>query len=129
MSSPRTRKDRKWLIQGVGQGGAVFVMASWSRKEVLIASFVHFFNGFRLLTLFIRLFIADVDVTFSRFQKVARICGYIPRPFFFSAVSPENLSETTLDVRHAISTCKDLPDAISRVHGDHIVRSYYAPVP
>jgi uncharacterized protein YfaP (DUF2135 family) len=36
-SSPRSRKDRKWLTQT----GAVYVMELWSREEFLVASSVY----------------------------------------------------------------------------------------
>ena len=41
VSSPRDRKDRNWLIQSVGDSGALYVMEPWSREEFLVTSFVH----------------------------------------------------------------------------------------
>jgi hypothetical protein len=41
MSSPKTRQDRKSLIQSVGSGNAVFLVKPWSREDFLVAMFVH----------------------------------------------------------------------------------------
>jgi hypothetical protein len=39
-SSPRSRKDRSWLKQFGQDQYAVFAMEPWSRKELVVASFV-----------------------------------------------------------------------------------------
>jgi hypothetical protein len=41
ISSPKTRQDRKSLIQSVGSSNAVFLMKPWSREDFLVAMFVH----------------------------------------------------------------------------------------
>jgi hypothetical protein len=40
-SSPRNRKDRSWLEQSIRDVSAVFVMEPWTRRELLVTSFVH----------------------------------------------------------------------------------------
>lgn len=39
-SSPRRRKDRRWLKQRVDEH-AMFMMEPWSREEFVVASFVY----------------------------------------------------------------------------------------
>ena len=39
-SSPRGRKDRRWLTQMVRNTNAVYVMKPWSWEEMLVTSFV-----------------------------------------------------------------------------------------
>jgi hypothetical protein len=55
-SSPRTSKDRKWLVQSVGDSLAAYVMEPWSREELLIATFVYSGRLIRLLIQFIGCF-------------------------------------------------------------------------
>ena len=40
-SSPRSKNDRRWLIQYVHDERAVFVMEPWSQEEFLVVSFVY----------------------------------------------------------------------------------------
>lgn len=49
ISSPRSRDDRKWLIQDVRDSHAVFVAKPWSREEFLVTSFVYSARLIRLL--------------------------------------------------------------------------------
>jgi hypothetical protein len=49
VSSPRTRKDRRWLIQDVQDEKALFVMDPWSREEFIAASFVY--SGLKIIYL------------------------------------------------------------------------------
>ena len=49
ISSPRSRDDRKWLIQDVREAQAVFVAKPWSRAEFLVTSFVYSARLIRLL--------------------------------------------------------------------------------
>ena len=42
VSSPRSRPDRKWLTQSVGEDtNAVFLVKPWSRENFLVAMFVY----------------------------------------------------------------------------------------
>lgn len=41
MSPPRSRPDRKWLTQSVGDTNALFLMKPWSREIFLVAMFVY----------------------------------------------------------------------------------------
>ena len=41
ISSPRTRQDRKWLIQDVKDELAVFLATPWSREDFIVAMFVY----------------------------------------------------------------------------------------
>jgi len=49
ISSPRSRDDRKWLIQDVREAQAVFIAKPWSREEFLVTSFVYSARLIRLL--------------------------------------------------------------------------------
>jgi hypothetical protein len=48
ISSPKSRPDRKWLTQSVGDTNAVFLVKPWSREIFLVAMFVYITLKFAL---------------------------------------------------------------------------------
>ena len=71
------------------------------------------------------MFLAGVDITLKRFHDTASICGYIPRPCFAAASSPDALLSATREILDAIDATKNLVDAIANVHnGQPIHRAF-----
>ncbi|KAF8330494.1 hypothetical protein F5887DRAFT_1000167 [Amanita rubescens] len=95
-SSPKKRKDRRWLTQRVNDQHAMFMMEPWSREELVVAS----------------LFLQSNDITLKRLQEASRICGNIPRECFAAAVSSRALDDTKAKIRKAIEQTKELSDTI-----------------
>jgi hypothetical protein len=62
------------------------------------------------------MFLAGVDITLKRFHDTTSICGYIPRPCFAAALSPDALSSATREILQAIEETENLADTIIKVH-------------
>ncbi|KAF8238275.1 hypothetical protein L208DRAFT_1243387, partial [Tricholoma matsutake] len=101
-SSPRSRADRRWLVQNVQDDGAAYVVSPWLRDEWLVAS----------------LFIAKRDITLQRFGETARICGFVPREFLNAAKSPVARAQAQTKISKAIESSRDIKEAIHAVAGD-----------
>ena len=71
------------------------------------------------------MFLTGVDITLKRFHDTTRICGYIPRPCFAAALSPDALLSAAGEILQAIDETKNLADAIDKVHsGQSIHRAF-----
>ncbi|EDR08045.1 uncharacterized protein LACBIDRAFT_327283 [Laccaria bicolor S238N-H82] len=95
-SSPRSRKDRKWLKSGL-------CSSLWSTAY------------------FFRLFIAEKDITLSRFWKTYKICGSVPRQFLHAAESCEARKTVQTEISDVIQKSKDVKAAMDGVVGDEVV--------
>jgi len=73
------------------------------------------------------MFLAGVDITLKRFHDTTSICGYIPRPCFAAALSPDALLSATREILEAIDETENLVDTITKVHNGRPIHRYYHP--
>ena len=60
ISSPRTRLDRKWLTQYVGDTDVVFIMKAWLQENLVVAMFIYIPLDQSALSCIYRLFISPI---------------------------------------------------------------------
>ena len=130
-SSPRSRKDRKWMDQYCPLYGQVLIMEPFSWEEMIQLGFVNLISSVSPAHAPVRLFILSINVSFKKLQAAVEICGNTLRRCSKAALTGVDLNKAKENMMSAICDIEDLEKAIHQAHGDdpvtHCIRDISSP--